>query len=135
MIKPIATLETTETLTINFVSAVGLPLDPDEITIRISLPTGYEKDFLTINDLTRVTNGTYEFDYYFAEVEKYSFDIHASKEGYATGNAKATVSVTGEGGAFGPGPGFGFSNLKLIFYAVIVLIVLFFIIKSGRKGA
>lgn len=133
LIKPLAILGTTETITINFVSALGLPLDPDEITIRISLPTGYEKDILTMSDLTKVINGTYEFDYYFEEVEKYSFDIHASKEGYATGNAKATVSVTGEEGVFGPGPAFGFSNLKLIFYAAVVLIILFFIIKSGRR--
>ena len=133
LIKPMAILNTTETYTIMFASPTGELLDPDEITIKVSFPTGYEEDILTIDDLIRIDVGTYEFDYYFSEVEKYSFDIYASKEGFAGGNAKATVSVTGEEGAFGPGPAFGFENLKWVVFGIIVIIAFFLIIKRGGK--
>ena len=133
LIPPTATLNTEETLTVSFASSIGKALDPDEITITISLPSGYEGEILYMSDLTKIGNGTYEFDYLFTQVEKYSFDIVANKEGVGTGNAKATVSVTGNGG--GPGPAIGFENLELIFYAAIALIILFVIIGAGkRKG-
>ena len=132
LIPPTATLDTEETLIVSFVSSLGTLLDPDGITIRVSWPSGFEEEILYLSDLRKVGNGTYEFDYLFTQVEKYSFDIVANKEGFATGNAKASVSVTGDGD-YGPGPGFGFGNLELIFYAAIVLIVLFVVIGKGRK--
>jgi len=66
-------------------------------------------------------------------VEKYSFDIYTTKEGFAGGNAKATVSVAGAGGDLGPGPAFGFGNLKWILYGIVAVIILFVIIKVGKK--
>lgn len=133
LIQPLAILETEETFTITFASSLGELIDPDNITIRISLPTGYEEDILTTSDLRRIALGTYEFDYYFSQVEKYSFDIYADKEGFTRGNAKATVSVAGANGWLGPGPGFGFGNLEYVFYAIIILIVLFIIIGRRKK--
>ena len=131
LIPPSTALDTEETLTISFASSAGKALDPDEITIRVSLPSGYEEDVLYLKDLKRISEGTYEFNYLFTQVEKYSFDIVAKKGGFATGNAKATVSVTGSGDT-GPGLG-GFGNLEYIFYAAIGLIILFVIISARRK--
>jgi hypothetical protein len=113
LIEPFATLNQTKTFTVMFTSSTGELLDPDEITIKISFPTGYKEDVFTI--------------------EKYSFDIYAVKEGLAAGNAKATVSVTGEGGLFGPGPEFGFKNLPLILLGIVIVIILFIIIKGRKK--
>ena len=130
LIDPIATLDTEETYVVVFTSSLGTLIDPDDIEIRISLPTGYEEDVLTMNDLRKISEGTYEFDYYFSQVEKYSFDVYADKEGFARGHARATVSVAEEGAGF-----IGFGDLSLIFYAVIGLIILFIIIGKRRKGA
>ena len=133
LIPPSTGVDSEETLTISCASSAGKALDPDEITMRVSLPSGYEEAVLYLKDLKRISEGTYEFNYLFTQVEKYSFDIVAKKGGFATGNAKATVSVTGSGDT-GPGLG-GFGNLEYIFYAAIGLIILFVIISASKRGS
>lgn len=133
LIDPSATLGTTGSYTIVFTSPTGEKIDPDEITIKISLPTGYQEETLTIDDLIKKDIGTYEFEYSFSEVEKYSFDIYAIKDGFAGGNAKATVAVSGSEGSFGPGPSFGIGNLQWILIGVVILVIIFIIVQVRKR--
>lgn len=67
--------------TIKVLASTGVEMDPDDILIEISYPSGFEVDSLSLNDLDKVSKGVYEFEYTFNQVEKYSFNIYVDKEG------------------------------------------------------
>lgn len=92
-ITPMATLGDTETIRFTTTSSIGGEVDPDNITIEVSYPAGYITETFTMDDLTRVSTGVYEFDFTFTEVEKFTFNIFADKEDYTRGTARASVSV------------------------------------------
>ena len=121
----------TETISFSLVSSTGELIDPDEIEVIITLPTGFEDKTLTKTDLTKVSEGVYSFDYTFNQVEKHTFDIYADKGDYAKGHARASVVVSGvDDDTFGPSIGLG--NLEYILYAVIAFIIFIFFMR--RKG-
>jgi len=124
-IPPIAILDTYEDIIFTFSSSTGAPLDPDEIQIEISLPTGWEDELKTKEDLKRLSTGKYQLDYYFTQVEKYSFDITASKEGFATKTTKAIVAVTEEQPSI--------LNIKWIIYGVIGAVIILIVIGRRRQ--
>lgn len=121
-ITPVATLGNTETIAFYTMSSLGGNIEPDEITIEVSYPGGYITDTLTMNDLTRVNTGSYEFDYTFNEIEKFTFNIYADKEDYTRGTARASVSVASTvEEAFNPIV-FVLNNMNLIIGGVVLII-------------
>jgi len=129
-IAPLAYIGETETYEISFASSLGFPITPDAVEIIVSLPSGFEEETLTLNDLIKTGEGKYVFDYSFTQVEKHTFDIYLDKEGYTRGSARASVSVTSEEGDFGPGIG-GIS--KWVWISLAGAIVLFFVMGRRKK--
>ena len=124
---PSISLNENGTYIIAISSSLGGLVDPDNIDIKITFPSGFGSDELTMDDIVRISEGMYEFNYNkFEEVEKYTFDITADKQRYARGNAKASVSVVGVGGAAGP-VWIGY----LVRYKWIILAILIIIIVLG----
>jgi len=120
----------TETIPFSFTDSTGNLIDPDTINVIISLPSGYQEKLLSKSDLTRVSLGVYSFQYTFLQVEKYTFDVYATKESLAEGHARGSTAISGTG-TTGPGPSFGFGNLKYFLYAGIAIFII--IILLGRK--
>ena len=131
---PSAIIGDTETLQFSVVSSIGGYVDPDAVEIIVSYPTGYVTDTLSLMDMTGVSEGMYEFDYTFTEVEKYSFDIYVDKEEHVRGHAKATVAVTGVADDEDVSLlALFISNVKMVFIALVIIGSLFLIYKKMRR--
>ena len=91
------------TYEIKITSSLGALVDPDDLYILVTHPSGFETDTILFSNMTKIDTGIYEFTYdNFLEVEKYSFDVFVEKDKYTKGNAKASIAVTGVGGMAGP---------------------------------
>lgn len=134
-IEPVADLDSNKTFSIAISSNLGEFVDPDNIIIEVTHPSGIEKDFITFEEMTRVGEGLYEFDYSnFNEVEKYSFDFLVEKEGYTKGANKAVVSVSGgSGGESGPTWISYFSRYKFLIVIGGVGIIGFVLYRKFRR--
>ena len=131
-ITPMAKLGDTETIEFIVSSSIGGLVDPENITIEVSYPSGYVTDTLTKDDLTRFSHGVYNFDYTFTEVEKFTFNIFADKEDYTRGTARASVSVAPVvEEAFNPLV-FLLTNISWII-GVLVLIIGFVVFRRLKK--
>ncbi|MGC9309823.1 MAG: hypothetical protein ACP5D2_03975 [Candidatus Nanoarchaeia archaeon] len=115
-------LNDTNTYTLSISDVRGEKINPDNIWIEVTYPDGITKDIIDMEDMNRIDNSTFKFNYTFSQVEKYSFDIFATKSGYVKGHYLATVSITGES-EFLAGP----SWLRYTAQISIVFIILFFI--------
>jgi len=103
-IEPSADYMENGTYQIKISSSLGSLVDPDNLYILVTHPSGFETETIQFNEITKIDTGIYEFNYNnFLEVEKYSFDIFAEKDKYTKGNAKASIAVAGSGGQAGPG--------------------------------
>lgn len=130
---PSAVIGETKTLQFNVVSSIGGHVDPDAVEIVVSYPSGYVTDRINMIDMTRISEGVYEFDYTFDEVEKYSFDIYVDKEEHVRGHGKATVAVTGITDDDISLLAWLISNTKMMFIVVIVILSIFFVYKRSKK--
>lgn len=95
-ITPVGNLGATETFKVGFVNSLGNKIDPDNIEIRVTYPDGVTEEIITFDEFTRLSVGEYEFEFTFNQIEKYTFDIIADKEGLTRGLAKASVSISGD---------------------------------------
>lgn len=95
-ITPVANLYETNKYQISIYDTLGNIITPDNLWIQVTYPDGVTKETITFDKFTKVKEGTYEFSFYFNQVEKYTFDIYADKMGFVRGSAKASVSSASE---------------------------------------
>lgn len=131
-ISPGAYLNDTIKYTISVLDSTGEKLDPDSISIKVSLPDGTTVRTIPFSEIKKVEKGVYEFSYTYDQVEKHTFDIYADYKDYARGNVKASVAVSAEGDDFGPGVGGFGKSLNWILYGGIGLLVLYFMFRRKR---
>jgi hypothetical protein len=119
--------------TISFTSSAGDAIDPEDIVVEISTPSGRvsEKSKLVMSDMVKLGTGKYQFEYLTDQTELYSFNVYGSKEGYTRGSSLASVSVTGEGQT-GPGISSGAGIAKWVIIGIVIVIILGFIL--GRRN-
>jgi len=138
LIVPSSNLNKRENFTVNIFDALGGRIDVDSLEVKVTYPDGITTESLSLSNdrISRVNLGEYFFGFKFSQVEKFSFDIFAKKEGHQPGNAKATVAVSGEQ-ELGAGPGW-FSKLAyiipigfILFFGVVVVLYLF--IRKRKK--
>jgi hypothetical protein len=137
-IQPYIYLNETGHYTISITSSSGNKVDPDSIQIEVTKPSGFEKETINMNQLTRVTEGVYSFDYSnFNIVEQYTFNFYVDKNGFSRGTAKASVACTTKSGTEGQAGGSGiafFSQYGLwIFLIIIIGLIIYFVYKRFKK--
>ncbi len=81
--------------TVRVFNPMGESLDPDNLYINIDLPDGTES-IITFSELYRVSTGIYEFNYRPAQLELYTFEAIAEKDGMTSGSAVRQVAVNDE---------------------------------------
>lgn len=118
-INPVADLGETVTFKIKIYDSFGKSLTPDNLWVEIELPDGVNVRQVPFEEVTH-SNGEYVFDFTFAQVEKHTLSIYATKEGYVLGNSMSTIVVGGQGGEAGP---VWFSQLQYIVPGFFVLVI------------
>ncbi len=94
-IIPTAKLDETVDYTIRIYDSMGNKLDVDNLWVEISFPDGVTTELIAFDEIEKVEEGMYEFTFTFPQVEKFTFDFLADKEGYVRGSAMASVAVAG----------------------------------------
>jgi len=127
-----ATLNSTTNIPFTFTDSTGNLVDPDSITVIISLPSGYQQENLTKSALTRTGVGSYNFNYEFKQVEKHTFDIYGEKSGLSTGRATAGVAVSSSGSNYGPGPGLNFASAQWYLAGIAIVIAVVYLVRRKK---
>jgi len=70
--------------------------DVDSITVHVKKPDGYSTDDIPFSEITKVSTGTYTFDYTPDDVETFTFEITAQKSGLAQGFSTTQVFINTE---------------------------------------
>lgn len=137
-IQPYIYLNETGRYTISITSSSGNKVDPDSIEVEITKPSGFEKETLSMSDLTRVSEGVYSFSYSkFNIVEQYTFNFYADKTGFSRGTAKASVACTTKSGTEGQAGGSAISFFSQygvwIFWIIIIALIIYFVYRRFKK--
>ena len=123
-IVPVATLGEPNDYVVRLYDSIGNIIDPDDLFVQIEYPDGITTDEITFDEIERLEEGTYEFSYVFPQVELFTMDILADKEGYVRGSATASVAVSGEGGAYTAGPVW----FRYLIWIIPIGVILFFVL-------
>lgn len=125
-----------KTYTFKVVSSLGGVINADNVWIEVTHPSAFEKEIISNDDILRVGEGEYMFDFNnFNEIEKYSFDIYAEKEGFELGNAKASVAVAGDSNVAAGSDAIGFLvQYKWLILSVVIILIIFVLIRRMKKN-
>jgi len=71
----------------------GVKIDPDNLEIDVHLPDGSTIDYIPMSQMNRMSAGKYSFSYRPTQLERYTFEVTATKTDVTTATSKATVNV------------------------------------------